>query len=75
MRKIYNVSINGTSYQVEVEELNEVPVQQSAPAQPVQQAAPAEDPYDMLLKMKQLLDAGVLTQEEFDQAKAKLLGV
>ncbi|MBQ6539695.1 MAG: SPFH domain-containing protein [Oscillospiraceae bacterium] len=43
--------------------------------QPVQQAAPAEDPYEKLIKMKQLLDAGVLTQEEFDQAKAKILGV
>jgi membrane protease subunit (stomatin/prohibitin family) len=52
---------------------NQQPVQQ--PQQPVQQAAPAEDPYEKLIKMKQLLDAGVLTQEEFDQAKAKILGV
>ncbi|MBR6458968.1 MAG: SHOCT domain-containing protein [Actinomycetaceae bacterium] len=29
---------------------------------------------DELLKLKQLLDAGALTQQEFDQQKAKLLG-
>ncbi|MBE5812441.1 MAG: SPFH domain-containing protein [Clostridiales bacterium] len=53
------------------------PVQQPAP-QPVQQPTPQateEDPYDKLIKMKKLLDAGVISQEEFDAAKAKLLGV
>ena len=46
-------------------------------AQPTQQpaaAAPADDPVARLTKMKQLLDAGVITQEEFDEAKAKVLG-
>ena len=39
-------------------------------------AAPAEasvDTYAELMKLKQLLDAGVLTQEEFDAQKAKIL--
>lgn len=35
---------------------------------------PAEDPYAKLTEMKKLLDAGVITQEDFDAQKAKLLG-
>ena len=51
------------------------------PAQPIQhptaQQAPstAEDPYEKLTKLKQLVDANVITQEEFDEAKKKLLGL
>ena len=47
------------------------PVQDEAPAAA---AAPAQDPYDELMKLKQLLDAGALTQEEFDAQKQKILG-
>jgi len=51
--------------------------QQAAAAPPVQQApppaAPAEDSYAELMKLKELLDAGVLTQAEFDAQKAKIL--
>ena len=49
------------------------PAQQ--PAQPAQQPAQAEDPYEKLGKLKDLLDKGVISQEEFDAAKAKLLGL
>ena len=54
------------------------PTQQ--PAQPAQEPAPqpaqqAEDPYEKLGKLKDLLDKGVISQEEFDAAKAKLLGL
>lgn len=42
---------------------------------PVQPQAPAEDPYAKLAEMKKLLDAGVITQADFDAAKAKLLGI
>ena len=34
-----------------------------------------EDPYEKLTKLKQLVDANVITQEEFDEAKKKLLGL
>jgi hypothetical protein len=44
------------------------PVQDAAPA-----AAPAEDPYGDLMKLKGLLDAGALTQAEFDTQKQKIL--
>lgn len=34
-----------------------------------------EDPYEKLKKTKELLDAGIISQEEFDALKAKLLGL
>ena len=37
-------------------------------------AAPALDPIEALTQAKKLLDAGVLTQEEFDAQKARILG-
>ncbi len=45
--------------------------QQSAPVA----QAPAEDPYEKLTKLKGLLDNGVISQEDFDTAKSKLLGI
>lgn len=53
---------------------------EEAPAMPEQgnsQVAPQveEDPYERLSKLKKLVDEGVISQEEFDAAKAKLLGV
>jgi membrane protease subunit (stomatin/prohibitin family) len=38
-------------------------------------AAQTEDPYEKLRKMKQLLDDGVISQDDFDNAKKKLLGL
>lgn len=37
--------------------------------------AQTEDPYEKLRKMKQLLDDGVISQDDFDSAKKKLLGL
>ena len=56
---------------------------QAAPAQqePVQpQAAPAQqqtaqDPTTKLLEMKKLLDAGAISQDEYDRVKAQILGL
>ena len=50
------------------------PVNQQ-PQQPQQQTQQQEDPYEKLAKLKKLLDDGVISQEEFDEAKKKLLGV
>lgn len=33
------------------------------------------DPFEKVLKFKELLDQGVLTQEEFDTKKKELLGL
>lgn len=53
------------------------PMQQSqysqAASPPPQQAS--EDPYEKLAKLKGLLDQGVISQVDFDAAKAKLLGL
>jgi Short C-terminal domain len=53
--------------------------QQEAAAAPPPPAAdeapaPAQDPYGDLMKLKELLDAGALTQAEFDTQKQKILG-
>ena len=47
------------------------PVEDAVPAPA---AAPAEDTYGDLMKLKELLDAGALTQAEFDAQKQKILG-
>lgn len=48
------------------------PQEQSAPSQPNQSQ---EDPAEKLIKMKKLLDAGVITEEEFKKVKFELLGL
>ncbi|MCW5951719.1 MAG: SPFH domain-containing protein [Propionibacteriaceae bacterium] len=45
------------------------PPQQAAPA------APADDPVAKLAQFKQMLDAGLITQQDYDAAKAKALGL
>ena len=42
---------------------------------PEAQAAPAQDPTAKLLEMKKLLDAGAISQEEYDKVKAEVLGL
>ena len=41
--------------------------------QPVQQAEPQADPIERLRKFKQMLDEGLITQEDFDNEKEKIL--
>ena len=55
----------------------QIQAEKEAPEQDIviQAAAPAEDPVAKLKQMKELLDAGIISQEEFDAAKAKYLGV
>ena len=49
---------------------------QQKPMQNTQEQQPqAEDPYAKLIRLKELLDLGVISQEEFDAAKAKVLEV
>jgi membrane protease subunit (stomatin/prohibitin family) len=50
-----------------------------APAAPAPASAPAapaeEDPVERLTKLKQMLDAGLITQDDYDAAKNKVLGL
>jgi membrane protease subunit (stomatin/prohibitin family) len=50
------------------------PVEVPPPA-PATAAPPTDDPYVKLTKLKGLLDGGVISQEEFDTAKAKVLSM
>ena len=50
-------------------------VQTGEGAQNAQQGQTAEDPTEKLIKMKKLLDAGVITEEEFAKIKAEVLGL
>ena len=44
--------------------------------QPVQQPSQEqEDPIEKLKKYKEMLDAGLITQEDYDEQKKKILGV
>jgi len=52
----------------------QAPVPQ-APAAPAAPQAPAEDPVAKLAKFKEMLDAGLITQADYDAAKAKALGL
>jgi len=49
------------------------PMAEAPPAAPAAPEAAAPDSYAELMKLKELFDAGVLTQEEFDAEKAKIL--
>lgn len=48
---------------------------QQAPPAPAAPAAPAEDPMVKLAKFKEMLDAGLITQDDYDAAKNKALGL
>src|SRR5690606_31149323 len=52
------------------------PAQQAPPATPEAPAAPAaEDPVAKLTQLKTMLDAGLITEADFEAAKAKVLGL
>ncbi|WP_207763371.1 SHOCT domain-containing protein, partial [Bifidobacterium margollesii] len=46
--------------------------QQPLPNQPTE---PIESPYEKLEQLKKLVDKGILSKEEFDLAKKKILGI
>jgi membrane protease subunit (stomatin/prohibitin family) len=51
------------------------PVAQAAAPAPAPVAPAASDPYEELTKLKGLLDAGVITQADFDAKKTQVLGL
>ena len=62
---------NQQTNQQDNEQVNQQTTESQAP-EPTE-AKKEEDPYDRLLKLKKLLDAGVISQEEFDKEKFKIL--
>lgn len=80
MAQNMGASMMGTvgNYQQPAQQPAQQPMQQveqpvQTAEQPAQQAA--EDPYAKLVELKKLLDAGVISQSDFDAAKNKLLGI
>jgi membrane protease subunit (stomatin/prohibitin family) len=56
-------------------ERSQTPEQQQAPAAPAAAASSSMDAkVEELKKLKELLDGGILTQEEFDAQKQQILG-
>lgn len=53
--------------------VNNMQPQQQAPVEGT--ASQAQDPTTKLLEMKKLLDAGAISQEDYDKVKAQLLGI
>jgi membrane protease subunit (stomatin/prohibitin family) len=51
------------------------PVPAVAPAAPVAAAPAADDPVARLTRAKQMLDAGLITQADYDAVKTKALGL
>ena len=51
------------------------PAPAPAPAAPAAPAAAADDPMAQLAKFKEMLDAGLITQDDYDAAKNKVLGL
>jgi membrane protease subunit (stomatin/prohibitin family) len=66
----YHAGKKGAMGQEAAEAQAPPPAQQPAPAAP---AASGEDTVTQLTKLKELLDAGALTQAEFDAQKQKIL--
>jgi membrane protease subunit (stomatin/prohibitin family) len=54
---------------------NGAPTATGASAPTTTAAPPADDPVAVLTRAKQMLDAGLITQEDYDAAKAKALGL
>ena len=59
---------NGTSYNPSFN-------QQSSQQPEQAQATPSEDPMTKLMEAKKMLDVGVITEEDYNKLKAKLLGL
>lgn len=55
--------------------MQQQPVQQNPYINVNQQPQATQNPTDKLLEMKKLLDAGAITQEEYDKVKAQVLGI
>ena len=63
---------------VQQQPVQQQPVQQQPAQQPVQQQPASQqqsDPVEELAKYKKMLDAGLITQEDYDAKKKQLLGV
>lgn len=54
---------------------NQQPIQPESPSTPQAQDTNGQDPIAILSERKKLLDAGLITQEDYDKLKKQLLGI
>jgi multidrug resistance efflux pump len=75
-KHVANNQAEAASQEQRIADLEAQQAAQQAPvaAAPVAAAPPADDLATKLMNLKSLMDQGVLSPEEFQQAKAKLLG-
>lgn len=76
MKEKFNVAIDKTQAKNVSDKLHTLLIELKNQSSPVSTPAnSSSNDYDQLIKLKQLLDAGILTQEEFDAKKKQILGL
>lgn len=72
-KETFNVAVDKGAAQLVCDRIHEVFEEIKKPSK--SEDVSSEDPYESLKKLKELLDIGIVTQEEFDIKKKKLLGI
>lgn len=78
IKEEFNVGLNKNSataiHELVTNALMDLKEEMHQSSQPVQQAK-ADDPYEEVKKLKELLDMGIITEEEFNLKKKNILGI
>lgn len=78
IKEEFNVGLNKNSatsiHELVTNALMDLKEEMHQSSQPVQQVK-ANDPYEEVKKLKELLDMGIITEEEFDLKKKNILGI
>lgn len=78
IKEVFNVGLNKNSatsiHELVTNALMDLKEEMHQSSQPVQQVK-ADDPYEEVKKLKELLDMGIITEEEFDLKKKNILGI
>lgn len=78
IKEVFNVGLDKNSataiHELVTNALMDLKEEMYQSSQPVQQAK-ADDPYEEVKKLKELLDMGIITEEEFDLKKKNILGI
>lgn len=76
-KETFNVAVEKTAAQLVCDRIHEVfeEVKNPTKVEDNHIVEPSGDPYEALKKMKELLDLGIVTQDEFETKKKELLGL
>ncbi len=75
IREKFNVAIDKKQAKNVSERLHDLLIQSKQPKTSAASLSAPSNDMDQLFKLKELLDAGILTQEEFDAKKQQILGL